>query len=730
MEVTAPTEGEKQPTLRSSSGGSRERPHSVPSLDLDRCLQMLRQARSDSEQFAALLLVTKMVQAQETDASTRRKIFDAVGFTFPNRLLKSAGGPEGDIYRALGVTIFSCFCTDLELVLHHHVTSKIPLFTDIIVEPPGGSDEDRTTHHSMVEDCYQCLLAIGATQAGRVQLIARDSVPVLCQAVIRKMYGYGQAMQIMRQLLMEHGRELWNKHGDALTHLLTAMAKEFTDADDISKFVLCEDLGLLLSGRDKDSGDFLHYTWAEDVLNGLSEILGSYIGPEQRNPALELASLMLDHLGIEWAMSANVKFVLLLVNLACVEVRMVLEDPDVKQVFQKSALMSACYNILESAIMFTSCTPTSDLPLNPKQIEQFVESLQGAYVGVTFFLAQVAEQPQDTWSHPLVTASVRVLGAWLAEETSALREEVYGLLPFLIKLGSLSLDDTEDQSKGAAGVSGLSEEMQELDLQMESEKEQYLPKSGVLSFLLPGLCHLTAEPRPRALLLQLQVHQVLARCLQLHLANFLSTKDHQSEMALRTLCGIFLNLLVLSPQPLTSNPNMAALLNRIMGAVPQLGCPEHTVLLANFVVMCLMQARGVKDLQETSVTRQFFRTAVEFLGGAYHVTRGGEQKHLSVSPAYSQHWDSISELWFLGMQALVSCIPQLPWLPAIFLETGLLKNVVALLQDIPGGDFDLDTVDLYQNMVVEVAKHDGKCQQWLQQNGGLEVARSVQCHFK
>ncbi|CAH1268704.1 NCDN [Branchiostoma lanceolatum] len=744
--------------------------------------------------------VTKMVQAQETDASTRRKIFDAVGFTFPNRLLKSAGGPEGDIYRALGVTIFSCFCTDSELVLHHHVTSKIPLFNDIIVEPPGGSDEEQTTHHSMVEDCYQCLLAIGATQAGRAQLIARDSVPVLCQAVIRKMYGYGQAMQIMRQLLAEHGRELWNTHGDALTHLLTAMAKEFTDADDISKFVLCEDLGLLLSGRDKDSGDFLHYTWAEDILNGLSEILGSYIGPEQRNPAhcpaqnretrptvpysccvpkcnirprtekpgplsctlaaylnvtsgpeqrnpaLELASLMLDHLGIEWAMSANVKFVLLLVNLACVEVRMVLEDPDLKQVFQKSALMSACYNILESAIMFTSCTPNSDLPLNPKQIEQFVESLQGAYVGVTFFLAQVAEQPQDTWTHPLVTASVRVLGAWLAEETSALREEVYGLLPFLIKLGwvvlpavSLSLDDTEDQSKGAAGVSSLSEEMQELDLQTEHEKEQYLPKSGVLSFLLPGLCHLTAEPRPRALLLQLQVHQVLARCLQLHLANFLGTKDHQSEMALRTLCGIFLNLLVLSPQPLTSNPNMAALLNRIMGAVPQLGkflllllfvcCPEHTVLLANFVVMCLMQARGVKDLQETSVTRHFFRTAVEFLGGAYHVTRGGEQKHLSVSPAYSPHWDSISELWFLGMQggnfvpALVSCIPQLPWLPAIFLETGLLKNVVALLQDIPGGEFDLDTVDLYQNMVVEVAKHDGKCQQWLQQNGGLEVAR-------
>ncbi|XP_078603479.1 uncharacterized protein LOC144877435 [Branchiostoma floridae x Branchiostoma japonicum] len=249
---------------------------------------------------------------------------------------------------------------------------------------------------------------------------------------------------------------------------------------------------------------------------------------------------------------------------------------------------------------------------------------------------------------------------------------------------SLSLDDPEDQSKGAAGVSSLSEGMEELDLHTEPGKERYLPKSGVLSFLLPGLCHLTAETRPRTILMQAQVHQVLARCLQLHLSSFLSTKAHQSEMALRTLCGIFLNLLVLSPEQVTSDPTVAGLLHRIMGAVPQLGCPEHTVLLANFVVLCLMQARHVTDLQETEVTRQFFSTAVEFLGGAYHVTRGGEQQHLSVSPAYTPHWDSISELWFLGMQALVSCIPQLPWLPGIFLETGLLKNVVALLQDIPG----------------------------------------------
>ncbi|KAI8489362.1 hypothetical protein Bbelb_328050 [Branchiostoma belcheri] len=64
-----PPLGEKRPVLRSPSG-SRERPHSVPTLDLDRCLQTLRQARSDSEQFAALLLVGNLLTNLLTNTPT------------------------------------------------------------------------------------------------------------------------------------------------------------------------------------------------------------------------------------------------------------------------------------------------------------------------------------------------------------------------------------------------------------------------------------------------------------------------------------------------------------------------------------------------------------------------------------------------------------------------------------------------------------------------------------
>ncbi|XP_077861911.1 neurochondrin-like [Saccoglossus kowalevskii] len=61
---------------------------SVPCLD--RCLAALRAAKSDTEVFAALLLVTKLVKADSTNTEVRRKIFDAVGFTFLNRLLNTS----------------------------------------------------------------------------------------------------------------------------------------------------------------------------------------------------------------------------------------------------------------------------------------------------------------------------------------------------------------------------------------------------------------------------------------------------------------------------------------------------------------------------------------------------------------------------------------------------------------------------------------------------------------
>ena len=88
----------------------------------------------------------------------------------------------------------------------------------------------------------------------------------------------------------------------------------------------------------------------------------------------------------------------------------------------------------------------------------------------------------------LTTAAVRVLGAWLAEETLALSSDVYRLLPFLLELCHHR----------------LTQQAEDKDL---------------LKFLLPGLSHLTAEDKPRKVLLKADLQKLLLAYMQ-HLVPF------------------------------------------------------------------------------------------------------------------------------------------------------------------------------------------------------------------
>ncbi len=82
----------------------------------------------------------------------------------------------------------------------------------------------------------------------------------------------------------------------------------------------------------------------------------------------------------------------------------------------------------------------------------------------------------------IVTASVRVLGAWLAEDSLTLAAEVYGLLPFLMELCSSSTPQEED--------------------------------TDLLKFLLPGLCHLTADDKARPVLIRAKLMKTLSNYMQ------------------------------------------------------------------------------------------------------------------------------------------------------------------------------------------------------------------------
>ena len=83
----------------------------------------------------------------------------------------------------------------------------------------------------------------------------------------------------------------------------------------------------------------------------------------------------------------------------------------------------------------------------------------------------------------LTAAAVRVLGAWLAEETLALSSDVYHLLPFLVELCRTRLTQEDDDK-------------------------------DLLKFLVPGLSHLTADDKPRKILLKANFQKLLLSYMQ------------------------------------------------------------------------------------------------------------------------------------------------------------------------------------------------------------------------
>ncbi|NXX46076.1 NCDN protein, partial [Tricholaema leucomelas] len=689
-----------------SDGGDR-------SSTLKRCLDVLRDARNDSEQFAALLLVAKAVRAGEVDAKTRRQIFDAIGFTFPSRLLTSRQPPAGcpeHTFRALGLTLLACFCTDPELAGHSQILNKIPTFNDILVST-GTPDST-----SMVDDVYQCLNAIMATARGPRELVTKGTVSALCQAYVSCSYGSEHALALLLGLLAVAEAKCWQRDTPHLLAVLSKLSSDFLKSEDMTKFELCEVLPHFIPlspplTQDSQGSECLHRLY-----KGLAAILGSKLNQAQRDPALKLAACLVQACGSEWipAESAGSKFLALLVNLACVEVRLTLEEPDPVEVEGKKQVVTACYVLMEMGIQ--ECLREEKPLLEDVQKMQLMRIMEEAFGSVIFYLKQVKqEQLQD----PFIFASVRVLGAWMAEETSSLKQEICELLPFLVhyakklfKEGSSAASLPQPELVSTEG-SGLSQD--------------------ALRFLLPGFCHLTAEDRPRDILIQEGAPALLCEYF-LHQWEVLSSQPTSlapltsTEMSLQTACGIFLNLVVTAPDLIRRDKSFSSLMDLLLKSLPLLlPQKDHLVLAANIATLGLLMARVLTAstaLQGMQPAREFFRAAIHFLSDAHtaQADPGGDSLAMTVCPAYLSAWADVQELWFLGMQALAGCVPLLPWLPEAVLQARWLDDLSQLLSRVAPASVDFELIAAFQGVLVELARASKLCKDVILSHQGREWA--------
>lgn len=180
---------------------------------------------------------------------------------------------------------------------------------------------------AMAADCYQVLTAVCALPRGPDQLLSRGAVPALCQAVEQNQtFSRERGLALLGCLLSGKTKDkAWSKHPAELLSLLVRLSKDFCQSKDQARLDMCSQLVQFLPpvGVAVDSEEVKGVV--SRVWEALRPMMQAKLTPRQIGPILVLSACLLDLYG--WEKVGPPKFCCLLVNRACVEVRMGLEEP-------------------------------------------------------------------------------------------------------------------------------------------------------------------------------------------------------------------------------------------------------------------------------------------------------------------------------------------------------------------------------------------------------------------
>ncbi|KAM4550102.1 neurochondrin isoform 2-T2 [Fundulus diaphanus] len=708
---------------------------------LDRCLHALRHAKNDSQTLAALLLITRLCPPTQLDKPTMRRILEAVGLNLPARLLVTAAqNPDGSVLPAyellsLGTALLAALSTDPDMASRPQLLATVPLLLGLLADgsmsglqnragagpvdrpagegpgdqggdadaPPAAQESSRLDE-ATAADCFQVLTAVCSVPRGPELLLNRAAVPALCRAVEQNQtLSQQRALPLLGSLLSGKTKEkAWRKHPAELLSLLLRLAKEFCRSSDLTRFQTCARLVPFLPppGEAPQSEELKEAV--SDMWAALRPMLQAKLTPKQIGPVLVLSACLLDLYG--WESVGPPKFCCLLVNRACVEVRMGLEEPpgtDLSPELQHT--LTGCYRIMEAA-MEQACTAGDAAPphcsslnaLSLQQSRQVLGVLTEAFSSVMFHLQQV---DPGRFSDPFVFASFRVLCSWLAEETSCLKEEVTALLPFLVGYARRHLQE-------AASEQGLSDWMARVSV---GEEGGAWTGGEALRYLLPALCHLSAEDAPRKVLLSLDTPLLLVGFLT---QTWTSLRQRSGsalsrDPSMETACSALLNFAVTEPESVRKDPCFRTLEAHLSEALPFLvNKPRLLVLAANYCTLGLMIGRlkpptaGSPDAAQ----RRFFCAALRLLRGA--LGSGSDTGPVQVSDG----WAEAAELWRLSLQALGGCVRVQPGLVALIRDEGWLRHTLGLLTR-TGGPPERHTEEVLEEALCAVVERCLDCRQ-------------------
>lgn len=726
-----------------------------------KCVAILKAVDTDSEKFAALFMVTKLVDGKDCSPAAKRMLFEAIGAKFLRRLLASDSVPVDcppQVYKSVALSVLTAFCGEPELASHPDMVGHIPALLEIVSQADEDAADDTLI---IVSEAYTCLQSIAQHPPGQQALLEQEAIPKMCDIYAEKSFQTDEALNILVTLVGTFGPAAWHSTDTAPFHaIIHKVALDFETDHTERKFQLCTILQALLQSCRKDviCASAKEESWPLSIHKGLSDILGSKIGKNQRDPALKLASVMMDLLGAEWALSDKEKpkiLLLLLIQLASIEVRMQLEGKQLKAVLANGDLVTACFMILEISLGYII---TDQLDLDQKEKQSLYTALKGAFAAVIGLLNAVSKMKTLTNMEEkiFVCAVVRVLAAWLAQETTAMRPQVYAVLPYMLTVANDTFYAHRNRKLAEKAKSGAKAgKTDEGTSSGESVAHDPMSENDILRLLLPALCYLAVEEDARKILLKHKQDEVLFECMSYHwtivhykkppvprserlkvlqdgnrtedLDSGLLEEMKDSRTAMVSICNVLMNITVLEAKLVEESPTFISLLKFIFNNLPELKqIPENLVLHGHLAVLGLLllkqQAKRIKK-NDFSICR-YIQATIRFLWDAYIIDEGNDPTELVVAMSYKEHWMELMELWFLGMQTMAGVLQVIPWLSQFTLESGWAEEIIETLKKVKIGGLQPNVKSAFEDLLCHLVKADESVGSVLKKCGALTVCRN------
>jgi len=304
-----------------------------------KCVATIKGAKTDTEKFAALFMVTKTVKAEKCNARSKLALFDAIEFKFIKRLLLSDDVPAGCppfVYKSVAMSILTALCSVQEVATHKEILQNIDVFLDIVVSE-GDEDEEDEDSLMLVNEAYKCLNFIALFEQGLKALFDADTVGKMCKVYSQKSFQTDEALSLLVTIVEKYGPSSWKNNVQNFNTLMNILAVDFETDHSDRKFKLSSLLSPLLGNCPAEivQNSYESEIWPNKLFIGLRDILTSKLNKSQRDPAIKLTGQMLTTFGVEWCLQDETKpkaFFLLLVHLASIEIRMHLEEKKIEQV--------------------------------------------------------------------------------------------------------------------------------------------------------------------------------------------------------------------------------------------------------------------------------------------------------------------------------------------------------------------------------------------------------------